>query len=176
MPSLHHPPHVYLDDTWYFVSSSTYQRHRLLEPLGHKELVREQLRALVAEFHLNLAAWVILDNHYHILVKSRDGREIVRFFQRLHGRTAFELNGRDGTRGRQVWHNFWDVCIRTDADYWTHFNYIHYNPVKHGYVSHPADWQFSSYRYYLEHKGEEWLMDVLARHPIVSFTDGRDTF
>ncbi len=173
---LHHPPHVFLDDTWYAITGSIYQRRRLLEPPGHKELIRDQLKALVPEFDLRLAAWVVLDNHYHILVKSETGAKLSRFFGRLHGRTSFELNGRDGKRGRQVWHNFWDTCIRDEKDYWVRFNYIHHNPVKHGYVAQPVDWRYSSYRYYLEHYGEEWLSDVLCHYPIIAYSDSRDQF
>ncbi len=172
----HHPPHIYLDDTWYFITGSTYQRHRLFRRHGHKEFLRDHLEELAVEFNLKLAAWVILDNHYHILVKSKSGVELPRFFGRLHGRTSFELNGRDNTRGRQVWHNFWDTCIRTERDHWTRFNYIHHNPVKHGYVKRMEDWEFSSYRYYFEHKGAEWLSDIFCRNPIIDFTDPQDKF
>ncbi|CAG0933905.1 REP-associated tyrosine transposase [Thermoflexales bacterium] len=175
MPA-YHPPHIYLDDTWYFVTASIHHRHRLLQPSGHKDLVRDQLKAMTAEFHIQLAAWVILDNHYHILVRSHVGQDLSRMFGRWHGRTAFEINGRDDERGRQVWHNYWDTCIRTEADYWTRFNYIHHNPVKHGYVGRMEDWPFSSYCYYRDHEGNAWLSDAFERFPIVDFTDPDDDF
>ncbi len=73
-PPTHHPPHIYLDDTWYLITSRVYDGRRLLRPEGHKELVRDQLKALVTEFKLRLAAWAILDNHSHILVKEPDRR------------------------------------------------------------------------------------------------------
>jgi putative transposase len=172
----HHPPHVYLDDTWYFVTASIYQKQRLLHLDGHKDFVRDHLKFLIGEFQVKLAAWVILDNHYHVLLKSHVGNDLSRFFGRQHGRTAFELNGRDDTRGRQMWHNYWDICIRTEADYWTRFNYIHHNPVKHGYARQMEDWPFSSYRHYLEHKGAEWLTDAFRQYPIIDFTDSDDDF
>ena len=38
--------------------------------------------------------------------------------------------------------------IRDDQDYAKHVEYIHYNPVKHGLVAAPKDWEYSSfYRY-----------------------------
>jgi putative transposase len=126
----HHPPHIYLDDTWYIVTGAIHEKRLLLRPQGYKDLLRDQLKLLAAEFGLQLAAWVILDNHYHVLIKSRLGSKLPQFFRRLHGRTSYDLNGRDRTRGRQVWHNYWDTCIRSETDYWTQFNYIHHNPVK----------------------------------------------
>ena len=171
-----HPPHVYLDDTWYVITAAIHQNRRILQSDDHKELVRDHLRALVVKFDFQLAAWVILDNHYHLLVKTRISSDLPLFFARLHGRTSFELNRRDARRGRQVWHNYWDTCIRSESDYWTRFNYIHYNPVKHGYVSGCEDWPFSSYRHYLGRKGRDWLADALHRYPVIDFDDPRDKF
>jgi putative transposase len=175
-PTTHHPPHIYLDDAWYIITSPVYDGRRLLQPAGHKEMVREQLKILVTEYSLKLAAWVILDNHSHILVKSRVGAEVSRFMGRWHGRTSYDLNKADDARGRQVWHNYWDTCIRTEADYWTRFNHIHHNPVKHGYVKLMEQWTHSSYQYYLEHKGKEWLADIFQRYPVVDFSDPNDRF
>ena len=172
----HYPPHIYLDDTWYIITASIYHKHYLLRPRGYKALVRDGLKTLAIEFGVQLAAWVVLDNHYHLLVKSRIGKDLPRFLGRLHGKVSFDLNTLDDTRGRRVWHNYWDTCVRTETDYWMRFNYIHHNPVKHGYTLKMEDWLFSSYRYYLGHKGKDWLMDVFRQYPIVDFTDPDDDF
>ena len=125
----HHPPHIHLDDTWYMITGAIYQKRRLLQPKGYKDLVHEQLKTLIAAFGLELAAWVILDNHYHLLVKTNIVEGLPHFLGRLHGRTSFELNSREGTHGRQVWHNYWDTCIRGETDYWKRFNYIRSSTV-----------------------------------------------
>jgi REP element-mobilizing transposase RayT len=35
--------------------------------------------------------------------------------------------------------------IRDDRDYTAHMDYLHYNPVKHGFVKSPIDWPHSSF-------------------------------
>ena len=170
----HHPPHIFLDDTWYMVTAATFQHSPLLHPDGHKQLLRDKLRILTGEFGMKLKAWVILDNHYHLLVKSQVGERLPDFFQRFHGRISYEINQRDDMHRRQVWHNYWDTCIRDEAGFWTRFNYIHNNPVKHGYVSRMEDWPYSSYRYYLRSKGADWLADAFRRYPIIDYTDDLD--
>ncbi|MFH1235368.1 MAG: hypothetical protein V1685_00315, partial [Parcubacteria group bacterium] len=45
--------------------------------------------------------------------------------------------------------SFHDHIIRDQRDLYAHFDYIHYNPVKHRYVSKPEDWQWSSFRTFL---------------------------
>jgi len=170
----HHPPHIFLDDTWYIVTAATLNHAPLLSDVYAKALIRDRLRELMPEFNLALLAWVILDNHYHVIFKTQRGNALPRFFGRLHGSTSRQINRRDDTAGRQIWHNYWDACIRTEADLWTRFNYVHHNPVKHGYVQNLRDWEFSSYHYYRNLKGEKWLADCWQRYPVIDFIEGDD--
>jgi putative transposase len=46
-----------------------------------------------------------------------------------------------------IWQKrFWERHIRDDADFAAHLRYCWMNPVKHGLVSDPGDWPFTSYR------------------------------
>jgi putative transposase len=172
--SNHHPPHIYLDDTWYIITSATLNHAHFLAGEQAKTLVRDTLKTLILEFHFTLRAWVILNDHYHLLLKTRRGKDLSRFLGRLHGTTSRQINLWDVASGRQVWHNYWDTCIRTEADLGARFNYIHNNPVKHGYVRRWEDWPFSSYHYYLRTKGGEWLQDCWLRYPVVDYLEGDD--
>ena len=50
---------------------------------------------------------------------------------------------RHGERG--IWQRrYWEHTIRDDRDYANHMDYIHFNPVKHGFVRAPSDWPFST--------------------------------
>ncbi|TEU14815.1 MAG: hypothetical protein E3J21_14815 [Anaerolineales bacterium] len=144
----HHPPHIYLDNTWYIITSATLNHAPFLASEQAKTLVRDTLKTLVPRLNFALRAWVILNNHYHLLLKTRRGKDPTHFFGQLHGSTSRQINLWDGATGRQMWHNYWDTCIRAEADLWARFNYVHNNPVKHGYVQQLEDWPFSSYHYY----------------------------
>ena len=41
---------------------------------------------------------------------------------------------------------FWEHTVRDEDDFARHADYIHSNPVKHGYVRSPKDWEWSSFR------------------------------
>ena len=62
-----------------------------------------------------------------------------------------------------IWQNrYWEHMIRDEKDLINHIAYIHYNPVKHGYVKSVIDWPYSSFHRYVE-KGlieENWGEDV----------------
>jgi len=167
----HHPPHIYLSDTCYIITAATLHHAPFLASEAAKTYVRDSLRSLVVKFGIKLYAWVVLDDHYHLLLKTHRGEDLPRFVGRLHGSCSHRINLLDGKVGRQVWHNYWDTCIRTERDFWVRFNYIHYNPVKHGYVQHMEDWLFSSYRHYLKEKGRDWLYDCWLNHPVTEFAE-----
>ena len=43
-------------------------------------------------------------------------------------------------RERGIWQRrYWEHLIRDDLDFSQDIDYIHYNPVKHGYVKRPSD-------------------------------------
>ena len=53
-------------------------------------------------------------------------------------------------RERALWQpRFWEHTIRDEHDLERHLNYIHFNPVKHGYVSRVQDWAHSSFHRYV---------------------------
>ena len=51
----------------------------------------------------------------------------------------------------ELWQRrFWEHQIRDLGDFERHVNYIHWNPVKHGYVKRVLDWPYSSFHRYLQ--------------------------
>jgi putative transposase len=53
---------------------------------------------------------------------------------------------RNGKGEYNLWQRrFWEHTIRDEADFETHVNYIHYNPVKHNLVKRVTDWPYSSF-------------------------------
>jgi putative transposase len=49
-----------------------------------------------------------------------------------------------GERG--IWQRrYWEHTLRDENDFARHADYIHFNPVKHGYVGRVADWPHSTF-------------------------------
>jgi len=90
--------------------------------------------------------------------------------QRIHGGSAFKINELDNERGRKLFQNYWDYCVRDRSDIYVRFNYIHHNPLKHHYVTSIADYEYSSFNYWRKHKGEDWIKSCFEDYPIFDFT------
>ncbi|MCB2214207.1 transposase [bacterium] len=164
---LHRPPHIYQNDTWYFISAHTHKNQFVLNYPGHKNIFMNALRSISEMISFKISAWVILDNHYHLLMCVKDSGKLAKFINHLNGRTSFQFNKIEGCKGRKVWYSYWDRLVRDETDYWTKFNYIHYNPVKHGYVADPADWEYSSYGKYFAGGESRWLKDCWEAYPFM---------
>ena len=111
-------------------------------------------------------AWAILPNHYHVLVGGDRILEVVRALGRMHGRLSHQWNGEDSARGRKVWFNVLETGIKSDRHFWACVNYIHHNPVRHGYVSKWDDWPFSSAAAYLKTVGRERAKSIWREYDI----------
>jgi putative transposase len=58
---------------------------------------------------------------------------------------------RTSKREQAIWQQrYWEHMLRDDTDYRRHVEYIHFNPVKHGYVKSPMDWPYSSFPLYVK--------------------------
>ena len=168
----HQPKHIYANNQMYFITSHIHNREFLLDTDSKTDKLLFKIFSFAWEDGIELRAWVILNNHYHILFKVSDGKNISNFIGKIHRGFTFEMNELEGTRERRLWRNYWDWCIRNENDYWKHFNYIHNNPIKHGIIHDKnllKKYRYSSYWNYLRLNGNEWLMNVMETYPIVDF-------
>jgi putative transposase len=169
-PVKHNPPHLYLNDAIYIVTSGTYGKIPYFDSSEKKALLQEEIFKIIQQLY----AWVILDNHYHLLFELARGRELGKMIGLINGSSSYKLNRKEGRPSRKIWYSYWDTCIRNEKGFFVRLNYIHNNPVKHRCVSDLEEleqYQFSSYPSYLKVKGKEWLMDVFSIYPIRDFIE-----
>jgi putative transposase len=110
-----------------------------------------------------------LPNHYHVLVRTDNIEALRHELGKLHGRTSYSWNGEENQHGRQVWFNCVDRVIRSHRHFWATVNYIHHNPVKHGYVDHWQDWLWSSAAQFIERVGREHTLKIWREFPIFDY-------
>jgi putative transposase len=105
----------------------------------HIDVLRESVCEARRRWPFRIDGWVLLPDLLHCLWTLPEGdadfatrwRLIKAGFARRLPRTEWRSTGR--TR-------------RDDRDFACHMDYVHFNPVKHGYVASPADWPHSTFR------------------------------
>jgi putative transposase len=175
----HNPPHLYVNDSAYIITASTMNKQKYLNNDMKKQILQKAMFKSVEELKYKMFAWVILENHYHILIEVADSKFLGKLTNRINGRSSYEINKLEKKKGRKIWYSYWDTCIRNENDFYTRFNYIHSNPVKHGCIDKLDDlasYEFSSYPYYLWTKGTEWCNDIFSRFPVIDFAVQYDDY
>jgi len=162
---LHQPPHPFREAGSYLITAANFEH---VEIMSSPERRTAFQRILLSRFHdieAEILGWVILPNHYHVLVNVASLDLVSGLIRHLHGSTSHEWNQQDGLTGkRKVWYRFTDRMMRDEVQLNRTLNYIHYNPIKHSLVSDLYDWQWSSMFWYVEDKGQEWLRDLWEKY------------
>jgi REP element-mobilizing transposase RayT len=65
--NIHRPPHIYFNSI-YFITGGTVNQKPYFNNIKIKEIFIEVLNNCLNRFNVNLYAWVLLDDHYHLLV------------------------------------------------------------------------------------------------------------
>jgi putative transposase len=170
----HSPPHPVRDRTLYLLTGTCYEHVCHMRSANRRQQVLDALFEHFLMAGMELRAWSVVPNHYHLLVDSVEMNALGGVFQAIHGPTARQWNLEDDRMGRKVWFRYSDRAIRSERHYYTTLNYIHFNPVKHGWAESPYDWAESSVHWYLEHFGREWLRDIWAKYPVRDYGHGWD--
>ena len=138
------------------------------------DILLDSLRFLMTE-SLTVYAYVILENHLHLLVQSeqldRDmarfksftAKQLIRYLDennvtQILEQLAFYKKAHKDDRAYQFWQEgVQPKWIQNDEMMRQKVDYIHQNPVKRGYVDLAEHWRYSSARNYL---GQEGLIEV----------------
>jgi putative transposase len=120
--------------------------------------VREAITRVRQVLPFRINAWVLLPDHLHTIWTLPEGdadfsnrwRLIKRHVTRTCGpaylRPDFLTPRRSAKQCGTLWqHRFWEHLIRDERDFRQHMDYLHANPLKHGYVACAADWPWSSF-------------------------------
>ena len=161
----HRPPHEVTAGTALFITAATVRRIPYLGSASRRDGFLALLQSECERFEMDLIAWVVLKEHYHLVMVPGHPEVFEPWITSIHSNSARPLNEEEGTPGRQVWYQYWDTTLWTEGDLWSRISYVHRNPVKHGYVDDPADWPWSSYRQMAEYLASEDAVTRIARFP-----------
>jgi putative transposase len=169
------PKHIQQDNSFYFFTVRTIDGQWFLKPDKYKKILLNIINEKTKKFNYSLIAYVILQNHYHLMIKITDANKISKFIGEVNGSSARLINKADSVYGRKIWWNYFDHIIRNESDFFKHLNYIHQNPIKHRITS-DFDYRFSSYNLWVRKKGKEYLDQAFEKYPIIDFVMKGDEF
>ncbi len=128
----------------YFVTSRTWQGRRIFINAAVCEIFRTALLRYRDEGHYLLHAFVLMPEHFHLLITPAEDVALEHTVQFIKGGSAHRIR-EERKLMFPVWQRgFSDHRIRDYGDYETHFRYIEQNPVKRRIVTAASEYEWSS--------------------------------
>ena len=144
--------------SWFFTVNLE-KRHGNNLLVDQIDLLRAAFETVRMSHPFHLDAVVILPDHLHCIMTLPEGDAdfstrwnlIKGNFSRAIGKGEPVSASREKRGERGIWQRrFWEHLIRDQEDFNRHADYIHWNPVKHGWVCRVADWPHSSFHEYVK--------------------------
>ncbi|MBE9516880.1 MAG: transposase [Proteobacteria bacterium] len=143
--------------TYFFTINTLYRQTVLLQPEIRGALRRgiEQVRI---RYPFAIDAWVLMPDHMHCIwtLPADDynfstrwaiiKRHVSRAYERTKINTIIQRRSQKVRNESTLWQRrYWEHLINDANDFNRHMDYIHWNPVKHGYTKQVIDWPYSSF-------------------------------
>ena len=142
----------------YFFTVVTQDRVPIFREPSSVRLLGEVMRTVRGKYPFQTIAVVVLPDHLHCVwslpIGDTDYSGRWRWIKGAFTERWLSAVGRESTRSgsrerkgeHAVWQRrFWEHQVRDEIDLERHVDYVHYNPVKHGYADRPADWPWTSF-------------------------------
>ncbi len=153
----------------YFFTVVTDARRPFLCESENISLLRTSFAEIKSKHPFTIDAIVILPDHIHCLwtLPLEDSDYSMRwrqiksaFSRRCSPRYKGKITQSQIKKKEQaIWQRrFWEHEIQNELDFQKHVEYIHYNPVKHGLANAPINWEYSSFKRYVDRGmySKEW--------------------
>ncbi len=147
----------------FFFTQVVDKRRPLFSDPAAVALLGSIFRRCLMRWPFTVNAVVVLPDHLHAIWSLPPGdseyskrwgwskKEFTKHWLQIGGSESVISSARKRERRRGVWQpRFWEHTLEDEEDFERHFDYIHWNPVKHGYVRCPHDWPHSSFHRYVQ--------------------------
>jgi putative transposase len=154
-------PRVDVPGGLYHVIGRGVERRPIFRTDGDRQDFLTRLATVAEEEDLRLFAFVLMGNHFHLVVR-REGSSLGHAMKRVLTGYGVSFNLRHRRTGHLFENRYKAVLCQEDAYLVQLVRYVHLNPVRAKMVSDPGDYPWSSHRYYLRPRGAPPWIDVGA--------------
>jgi REP element-mobilizing transposase RayT len=164
-------PRAFTDGIFHISSHGSDLRHLFLSDLD-RDAFLERIAIACERFELGLLSYVLMGNHYHLLLRTPDARAS-RALQWLHTAYSRDHNRRYARTAHLFRAHAMSRQIESDEDLVGTCRYIARNPVEANLVRDPLDWPWGSAR---AHAGLEPPRIPLEESHFHAALGGHDTW
>jgi len=161
------PLRIQYKDAWYHIMNRGRRGECIYLNSDDFGLFVELLKESSDQWAVNIAAYCLMSNHYHLLIQTPHAN-LSRFMRHVDGVYTQRFNRRHKYDGQLFRGRYKSILVGEDNYLLELVRYIHFNPVKAGLVEKPEDYQYSSYPMYQKKKKhgdwifKKYMFDILG--------------
>lgn len=134
---------------YYHIITRGNNKNYIFKDETDKELIKEEIKKQEIEKNIEIAAWCIMDNHIHLVIKG-ELEDITTAMKKINVKYAMKYNVKYERSGHVFQDRYMSKPIETDEYLICVLRYVHMKPVKANIVKKPENYRWSSYREYIE--------------------------
>lgn len=142
-------PRIDIAGLTYHITARGNYRQNIFHTDNDKAFYIELLAHYQKELSFRLFAFVLMDNHIHLLLERSTKATLGEIIKTINGRFSKEINWRRQQHGHLFQARFYSVIVEQDPYLLELTRYIHLNPVRAAIVLKPHGYMWSSCRAYL---------------------------
>jgi REP element-mobilizing transposase RayT len=155
----------------YHVISRGNQRQAIFVDDDDRLLFLRSLAEMAERFEVEIYAYVLMSNHYHLLLRTRRAN-LSKAMQWFGVAYTSRFNLKNRRSGHLFQGRFKSMLVENDAYLLQLSYYLHRNPLRAGMVKRLANYRWSSYPVYAYGKNlPEWLSTELVLSQLVNAAD-----
>jgi putative transposase len=116
---------------------------------GDRQFLLDLLKENADKFGVAIHAYVLMDNHFHLLATPQTADGLSLMMQAVGRRYARLFNDSNGRTGSLWEGRYKSTVIQTDRYLLACMAYIDLNPVRAGLVASPSEFAWSSHNHYI---------------------------
>lgn len=145
---------LFIENTYVFLTVVTYKRKKIL--IDNIEILRKSFNVCIKKYNFEVFSIVVMPEHIHMILKPDNIAEYPKIVGCIKSYFTKNVNieySINNSRESSIWQRrYWEHTIRDEKDLYRHLDYIHYNPIKHGYVKSANEWKHSSFGKFVKMK------------------------
>lgn len=148
---------VFVQNSYVFITVVSYDRKPLL--VNNISILKDALRNSKKFYEYEIFGMVVLPDHLHLIIRPDNINDYPKIISRIKHYFSRNINSSKNNisdskvkkREKGIWQRrYWEHTILDEKDLYKLLDYIHYNPVKHGYAKAVKDWEYSSFKKFVK--------------------------